>query len=122
MAYLRQEHESIPAVRMMRLTKNDIARRARELEDALRGRSALRTETVEGTSLVGGGAAPGATLPTVLLAVTAEKLSADELAARLRAHDPPIIARVEEAQVLLDLRTVFPEQDAEIVRALQHLT
>jgi L-seryl-tRNA(Ser) seleniumtransferase len=122
MAYLRQEHESIPAVRMMRLTKNDIARRARELEDALRGRSALCTETVEGTSLVGGGAAPGATLPTVLLAVTAEKLSADELAARLRAHDPPIIARVEEAQVLLDLRTVFPEQDAEIVRALQHLT
>ena len=74
------------------------------------------------TSLVGGGAAPGATLPTVLLAVTGEKLSADELAARLRAHDPPIIARVEEAQVLLDLRTVFPEQDAEIVRALQHLT
>jgi L-seryl-tRNA(Ser) seleniumtransferase len=44
--------------------------------------------------------------------------SADELAASLRACDPPVIARVEEGRVLLDLRTVFPEQDQLIVSAL----
>jgi len=123
LAYLRQDHESIPAVRMMRLTKNDIAHRARELQDALRQANPdLRTETLEGTSLIGGGAAPGATLPTVLLAVAAPDLAADELAARLRGHQPPVIARVEDGQVLFDLRTVLPGQEAEIVRALRHLT
>ncbi|MGZ4839855.1 MAG: hypothetical protein ACXVZR_15000, partial [Terriglobales bacterium] len=66
-----------------------------------------------------GGAAPGATLSTKLLALTREGWSADEFAARLRANDPAIIARVEEGRVLLDFRTIFPEQDQEIARALQ---
>jgi L-seryl-tRNA(Ser) seleniumtransferase len=55
-----------------------------------------------------------------LLAVTCRNCSADELAARLRAADPPIIARVEEGRVLLDLRTVFPEQDDLVAGALGH--
>jgi L-seryl-tRNA(Ser) seleniumtransferase len=53
-----------------------------------------------------------------LLALSCEGLSADEFARRLRVSDPPIIARVEEGRVLLDLRTVFPEQDAALVAAL----
>jgi L-seryl-tRNA(Ser) seleniumtransferase len=48
-------------------------------------------------------------------------LSADELSARLRASDPPVIARVEEGRVLLDLRTVFPEQDEAVVRAVRKI-
>jgi L-seryl-tRNA(Ser) seleniumtransferase len=78
----------------------------------------LKTELIEGSSVIGGGAAPGATLPTILLAITSQDLSADEVAARLRAHQPPIIARVEQGRVLLDLRTVFPEQDAIVAAAL----
>jgi L-seryl-tRNA(Ser) seleniumtransferase len=58
-------------------------------------------------------------VPTFLLAITAGALSADELAARLRRHDPPVVARVEEGRVLLDLRTVLePAEDTEIARAL----
>ena len=79
-------------------------------------------EVIEGESVIGGGAAPGATLPTRLLAITVEGLSADEVASRLRKSDPPIVARVEEGRVLLDLRTVFPEQDAEIAKALNSLS
>ncbi|HLK53383.1 MAG TPA: L-seryl-tRNA(Sec) selenium transferase, partial [Candidatus Angelobacter sp.] len=57
-----------------------------------------------------------------LLAVTAQSLSADELAVRLRNHQPPIVARVEEGRVLLDLRTVFgAAEEAEIARALLSL-
>jgi L-seryl-tRNA(Ser) seleniumtransferase len=56
-----------------------------------------------------------------LLALTCEGLSADELVARLRSWDPPIIARVDEGRVLLDLRTVFPEQDAAIEKSLATL-
>jgi L-seryl-tRNA(Ser) seleniumtransferase len=56
-----------------------------------------------------------------LLAVTCDTLSADELAAQLRGSEPPIIARVEEGRVLLDLRTVFLEQDAEVVAAIARI-
>jgi len=119
LAYVRQDHNAIPAVRMMRLTAEEIGRRAQALADELRAKAPkLEVEVIEGASVIGGGAAPGATLPTVLLAITCEGLSADELAARLRGHQPPIVARVEQGRVLLDLRTVFPEQDAVIADAL----
>jgi L-seryl-tRNA(Ser) seleniumtransferase len=53
-----------------------------------------------------------------VLAISAEGMSADELLRRLRAWDTPIIARVEEGRVLLDLRTVFPEQDEIVVQSI----
>jgi L-seryl-tRNA(Ser) seleniumtransferase len=56
------------------------------------------------------------------LAVRAEGLSGDELAARLRLSKPPIVGRVEEGRVLLDLRTVFPEQDETLIHALRQIT
>jgi L-seryl-tRNA(Ser) seleniumtransferase len=78
-------------------------------------------EIVAGESVIGGGSTPGASLPTVLVAVSAKGLSAAQLAARLRAAEPPVIARVEEGRVLLDLRTVFPEEDAAVTAALAAL-
>jgi len=53
--------------------------------------------------------------------LTCSNLSADELAGRLRANDPPVIARIEEGRVLVDLRTVFPAQDAALAAALQRI-
>ena len=76
---------------------------------------------VEGESIIGGGAAPSAVLPTRLLALSCKDLSAEELAARLRTSDPPVIARVEDGQVLLDLRTVFPEQDGSIADVVNRI-
>jgi len=120
LAYVRRDHDAIPTLRMMRFTKDEIGKRA----EALAARIAtpeLRVEIVDGESILGGGAAPSSSLPTRLLAVTCEGLSADELAARLRASEPPIIARIDEGRVLLDLRTVFPEQDAAVVAALNRI-
>ncbi len=89
---------------------------------AAKARSSVITiEVIDGESVIGGGAAPSAVLPTRLLAVTREGLSADEISARLRASEPPVIARVEEGRVLLDLRTVFPEQDERVVATLRAL-
>jgi L-seryl-tRNA(Ser) seleniumtransferase len=116
LAYVRQDHDAIPALRMMRLTAEEIGRRAEAL--ACQVRPPLNVEVVDGESVIGGGAAPGASLPTKLLALSGEGLSADELAGRLRGNDPPIVARVEEGRVLLDLRTVFPEQDGQVGKAL----
>jgi L-seryl-tRNA(Ser) seleniumtransferase len=126
LAYVKRDHDAVPVLRMMRLSKDEIARRAEEIVSRVQsaqGKSArLKLELVDGESLIGGGAAPSAVLPTRLIAVTHADLSADELSARLRASTPPVIARVEDGRVLFDLRTVFPEQDANLATAIASLT
>jgi L-seryl-tRNA(Ser) seleniumtransferase len=118
LAYVRQDHNSIPALRMMRMTKEEIAARAEQLVKKLQN-ARVKLELVDGESVVGGGAAPGATLPTRLISISVDGLATEELAARLRAIDPPLIARIEEGRVLLDLRTVFPSQESTLLAGLQ---
>jgi L-seryl-tRNA(Ser) seleniumtransferase len=120
LAYVRGDHDAIPALRMMRLTKEDVGRRA-EVLAARVSNGKLRVEVIDGESLLGGGAAPSSVLPTRLLAVACDGLSADELAERLRAVEPAIVARIDDGRVMLDLRTVFPEQDAAVVAALNRI-
>jgi L-seryl-tRNA(Ser) seleniumtransferase len=100
------ELDAIPALRMIRMSAGDIRKRA----DRLAGR--IPDALVErGESLVGGGSTPDLKLPTWLVVIRACER-------RLRDNNPPIIARVERDRVLLDLRTVFPEEEDAIVRAL----
>jgi L-seryl-tRNA(Ser) seleniumtransferase len=126
LAYIKRDHDAVPVLRMMSLSKDEIARRAQEIVSQVlsdQGKSGhLMLELVDGESVIGGGAAPSAVLPTRLIAVTHSDLSADELSARLRASTPPVIARVEEGRVLLDLRTVFSEQDANVAAAIASLS
>jgi L-seryl-tRNA(Ser) seleniumtransferase len=105
---------------MMSLSKEEIGARAESVASRVPS-GKVKIEIIDGESVIGGGAAPSSVLPTRLLAVTCSGVSADELSERLRASDPPVIARVEEGRVLLDLRTVFPEQDHLIVDALEHV-
>ena len=125
LAYVKRDHDAVPVLRMMRLSKDEITRRAEKIVskvESVEAKSArLKLELVDGESVIGGGAAPSAVLPTRLIALTHTDLSADELSARLRANIPPIIARVEEGRVLLDLRTLFPEQDELLVEMLSSL-
>ncbi len=120
LAYVKHDHDEIPALRMMHLSKEEISRRTQTVA-AKSASPELTVEIIDGESVIGGGAAPSAVLPTRLLAVTRAGLSADEISARLRASEPPVIARVEEGRVLLDLRTVFPEQDEYVTAALRAL-
>ncbi len=120
LAYVKGDHDAIPAVRMMRLSKEEIGRRTEAVAKKLQS-SKLSVEVRDGESVIGGGAAPSATLPTQLLAITNDAMSADELSAAFRALDPPIIARVEDGRVLLDLRTVFPAQDEVVTSSLQNI-
>ncbi len=66
---------------------------------------------IDGHSTIGGGSAPGSALPTRLVAVTHPTLSPDGFEEALRALDPPVIARIEDDRVLIDLRTVAPDDD-----------
>jgi L-seryl-tRNA(Ser) seleniumtransferase len=121
LAYVKRDHDAIPTLRMMRMTKQEVGRRAETLAAQL-GAAKLKVEVIDGESVIGGGAAPSSVLPTRLLALSCAGLSADELSARLRSSDPPIIARVADGRVLLDLRTVFADQDRMVAVALNGIT
>lgn len=110
LGYVKRDHDAVPALRMMQLSKAEISERAKNLISEINSNQ-LEVDLVDGESLIGGGSAPSSVLPTRLIAITAKNLSANELAARLRRGEPPIIARVEDGRVLLDLRTVLPAQD-----------
>jgi L-seryl-tRNA(Ser) seleniumtransferase len=120
MAYVKRDHDAIPVLRMLRLSKEDIAYRAEALIAGIKT-TKVKAELCDGESVVGGGAAPSAVLSTRLIALTHAQFSADEICRRLRSSDPPVIARVEEGRVLLDLRTVFPQHDATLAAALASL-
>ncbi len=120
LAYVKRDHDAVPVLRMMRLSKDDIARRAEALIGTVNAPK-LKLDLLDGESVVGGGAAPSAVLPTRLIALTHAQLSADELCSGLRSASPPVVARVEEGRVVLDLRTVFPSQDATLAAALASL-
>jgi L-seryl-tRNA(Ser) seleniumtransferase len=119
--YVRHDTDAIPALRMMRAPADEVRKRAEGLQGKLQKVPRLRMEIVGGESVIGGGAAPGSNLKTFVLAVTCAGLSADELAAKLRANEPPIVVRVDEGRVLFDLRTVFPEQEPAIAATLASL-
>ena len=111
--YLKDEAESqIPIWRMIGTPVESIELRAREWVHRLE-----LGVVIEGESTVGGGSLPGETLPTFLLSITMP--SANQFLAQLRRTDPPIIARLEKDQVVLDPRTVLPEQDAALLAGLQ---
>ncbi len=95
-----------------------IAREAEELRAVAGGwAQRLGGEVLAGESAVGGGSLPGATLPTWLLALEVEQ--PDEFLAGLRAGEPPVIARIADSRVLLDPRTVLPDEEGALLAALE---
>jgi len=105
----------------MHITREEIAPRAARLAERIAARPGVTVQLEEGESVIGGGATPGQSLATKLVAVTHARHSAQELEGFLRRNSPPIVARVERDRVLLDLRTVFEDQDEEIARAFERL-
>lgn len=123
LAYLREDYDSIPALRMLRVSEQELQHRTEHIARQLQISSPqLEIEVVESHSVLGGGAAPGSTLPSRALAVKRGKLSPGEMLGRLRQWEMPIIARVDDDRVLLDLRTVEPAQDATIITALESIS
>jgi L-seryl-tRNA(Ser) seleniumtransferase len=121
-AYLQEQYDRIPALRMIRMGAEEIEGRARRLiETAFPRKGPLQWELVGGESVIGGGSAPGYSIPTRLIALRHSALTAADLEKRLLGNTPPVVARVEEDTVLLDLRTVLPEQEAALASALRSL-
>ena len=111
------DHHRIPVLRMISLSAEEIRARAAAIVARLAG---LEVELIPGESVVGGGSTPGQSLPTWLIAVASESPGA--LERTLRSADTPVLARVEKDKLLVDLRTVQPEEEEELVAALQALS
>jgi L-seryl-tRNA(Ser) seleniumtransferase len=122
-AYLRSAWNEIPAQRMIRMTAQELQQRA---ENFLRHMHTLlpssdaKMEIADGFSLAGGGSTPDQSLPSKVIRVSSQKYAAAKLEQRLRrpANGVSVIARVEEDRVILDLRTVFPEQEPLLATSL----
>ena len=116
------QFEEVPALRMLAATRDEINARARRLVRRLRSRlgygAALKFVLLEGRSAVGGGSAPTTHPPTVLVALAHETLSAAALEAALRGHRPPVVARILDGRVVLDLRTVADDEEDDLTAAL----
>jgi L-seryl-tRNA(Ser) seleniumtransferase len=107
------EYDCIPALRMIRTSAEQIRLRAETLVSRI-GKG-VRVEA--GDSIIGGGSTPDQALPTYLIVLESE--NAVEAERRLRANDPPIIARIQNDRVVIDLRTVFPEEEETLITALK---
>ena len=115
-----QAKRDIPVLRMLSMSRKELARRTGRLLRNLARRSpdGARASLLEGNSVVGGGSCPDAGLETVLLALASDKHSANAIERNLRAQNPPIIVRLEDDKVLVDLRTVFPDQEKLLLQGL----
>jgi L-seryl-tRNA(Ser) seleniumtransferase len=117
--------EEIPALAALHATKESVTRRARAFVRRARstGKSKLPLHftLMDGASVVGGGSAPETQLPTTLIGVTSERLGADEIEKRLRRNRPPVIVRIVEDRIVLDLRTVAPGDEKDLMEALRGL-
>ena len=100
-----------------------VRRRARRLARRIQARCGrwLSAEVGEGESEVGGGSLAGHTFPTAVVRLLPQQLGPDELARRLRLNEPPIFARIHDNSVLLDPRTVLPDEDTAILSALERI-
>ena len=112
---------TIPVQRMLTMTAGEIRIRADALVTEIGHLPGWRAEIVAGMSAIGGGSAPGVELPTSLVAIAMDGVTPDALEERLRRLTPPVIARIERDRLLLDLRTVMPEQDRPLTALLRQV-
>src|SRR5215472_8729181 len=122
-AYLRAAWDEIPVMRMIRMTPQELKRRAENFIRELRPELPLdevEIEVVDGASLAGGGSTPTQSLPSKVIRIASVRYSAAKLEQRLRRAPAGIsvIARVEDDRLILDLRTVFPEQEPLLAKTL----
>src|SRR5437762_1585788 len=122
-AYLRAAWEEIPVMRTIRMTPQELKRRAENFIGELRPELPLdevEVEIVDGASLAGGGSTPTQSLPSKVIRIASVRYSAAKLEQRLRRAPAgtSVIARVEDDRLALDLRTVFPEQEPLLVKTL----
>jgi L-seryl-tRNA(Ser) seleniumtransferase len=115
--------ELMPSLAMIASPAKQILSRSQAFADRLNSSlgDGVKLDLIQEQSVVGGGAAPTSPLPTTLITLKHPSLGAEEIAARLRRCTPPVVARILDNSVALDLRTVAPAEEPEIESAIVSL-
>jgi len=117
-AYRRgAERSETPVISMLSMSKDEIDGRVRQFVEKLSAPE-LNVELVDGVSAIGGGAAPAVQLATTLIALTHKRMSASRIEHSLRHATPPVIARIVDDRVMIDLRTVAESEEEELLAAV----
>ena len=118
--HLRGESDRLPLWQMARRPLDELEDRAAELAEKLRAQVSedTKVEAAAVASVAGGGSLPGLELPSFGLAVADGEKSSAELQRRLRYGSPPVIGRVEDDRLIIDLRTVAPADDGVLLEQL----
>ena len=114
--------DTIPTLRMATMSAETIDKRLEILVARLEKTRGIEMNIIGGNSTIGGGSTPGLNLPTRLLAIKIPGESPESTETRLRKFEPPVIARIEANRIVLDLRTVLPQQDELLANLLLRLT
>jgi L-seryl-tRNA(Ser) seleniumtransferase len=112
--------ERLPTLRMIALPAGEIKKRAEAAAEVLseEARGAATVTVEEDESRIGGGALPGSAIPTFAIVISPRGISADDFVLQLRKCDVPIVGRISEDRVLLDLRTVKPSEDDLLIKSI----
>ena len=113
--------QDIPLMQMLHQPTSNIGERAQAIANQLKLPHSVNMQIIDGQSMIGGGCTPDQVIPTRLLAFSGSELSLSKLEERLRTGSPPIASRLENDCLLLDLRTVLPEDDKQVFETLQDL-
>jgi L-seryl-tRNA(Ser) seleniumtransferase len=115
-----QAQQKIPLLRLLGTSLDNLRNRAQRLTPQIQATKSVRTaEVIEGTTSLAGSAVPAHAISTCTISIEPEGISADRLAGLLRQSDPPVIARVEDERLTLDMRSVFPRHDIQLVAAIE---
>jgi L-seryl-tRNA(Ser) seleniumtransferase len=119
--YLQDALDEVPVLRLLRAGETELRARAEKLKEALQTLP-VEVSIGRGKGEVGGGTLPRAEISSVLLELVPRGCSLADLAVRMRAADPPVIGYIAGDRYNIDLRTVFPHQDRDLIRALTQVT
>lgn len=122
--YLREkQYDEIPVLRMLSMDTEQILNRSLSAVEKIREMTGtgLGIDIVQGESVIGGGSAPDLKPRTWLITLSSTNRSVDDLETRLRAFEPPVIARIAEDKVVIDLRTVFEDEESKLIAAVSSL-
>ena len=109
--------ENIPVLKMISMSKDEILKRAKSFVEKLNNEK-LNVEIIKGKSVIGGGSAPDVQPPTFLISISHKEFPATRLEQILREANPPVIGRILEDKFLLDLRTVFEDEETKLLEIL----
>lgn len=118
----QEAQQQIPLLRMLSMPVENMKIRAEKTATQIQGRPGVGScEVVESTSMLGGGSLPTQEMPSYCVALTASEWSVTSLAKRLRSDIDPVMGRISQDQVMIDMRTVFPDQDMRLVQTLERV-